>query len=348
MPARSSPRRRNGYRPAVEARHPQRIAAVSRCPTRVDKGVRKLVEVSAVERLAASPLIDVGIPVGILATGHWRSSERGVSCRFRDRPFHGGHYRPLAGRADPLWNEEVAKGGAPYGKPPAAPGLLRTRNWALSPAGRLILDVQPTWYYTYLGTNKAVERGTWTGPAQTSDARALSQLSSSRLANPLTVNIAVVTGSGADRVVIVQRRGRAVASAGELYQVSAAGFVDREDETWPQGPAWRAAAREASEETDLQLGPEQIDFLTFCRSTRRLHLGLCGVARIPSVPDLPSGPPQHDAFEIDGLELWPWEPAAIEARLGPVGGWKAFVPLGAAAMVAALAFDFPDWSPRST
>lgn len=289
-------------------------------------------------------LESLGIETRVIARGPWRiEAGRGLSVSLRQRPFGGGRgWRSVQHRAEVVWRRHVAEGRPTYGRPPEPAGLLRLLSFSDSGSGGLRLVVQPTWYFTSLGSNSAAESSEWARPPSTAaEAADLSDLASSELANPLTVNLAIVAGSGLDRVVLIQRRGIAVANAAELYQVSAAGYVDIADAQLPAGPVWGAAIREADEETGIRLEPSEIVWLTLCRMTHRFVPGLCGVAHLGQVPELRTSP-SHDPSELDGLEWWPWDPRTISSLVEDAGGWRRFVPLGAAALVAALAHDFGD------
>ena len=288
-----------------------------------------------------------GVEARVLARGPWQiEAGRGISVTIRPRPFDGGRRRnTVHDRAEVVWRRHLAQGRPTYGRPPEPPGLLRLSSSSDLGSRGLHLVVQPTWYFTLLGTNVAAESTEWTlPPSTTAESLDLSDLASSELANPLTVNLAIVAGSGRNRAVLIQRRGVAVANAAELYQVSAAGYVDNADALLPAGAVWGAAIREAGEETGIQLEPTQIVWLTLCRMTRRFFPGLCGVAHVEEFPELRTSP-DHDASELDGLEWWPWDPQAIASRVHDAGGWRRFVPLGAAALLAALASDFGELPP---
>lgn len=272
----------------------------------------------------------LNVPVAVEFEGDWALGA--VRARLSSgRPFRGGrHWREFAARADRTWAVLSARGTPIYGRPPEPAGLLRLVG-ASGNERSLELVVQPTWYWSFAGSNVAdlLERTTVTPGGVRAD--------------PLTVNIAIIVGPSDARRLLVQQRAAGVRVGREQHQISAAGFVDREDHSRRSlgGLAWSAACREAREETSIQLEPNSLRHLALCRAEQASVPGLCGVARVANVPG-PAKTSGGDAFEVEGFEWWPWEPSAVLDRVRQDGGWSSWVPLGAAALVAALHADFGD------
>ncbi len=287
------------------------------------------------------------IPVGAytLARGEWGVDEPTIISRVSARrPYRGGRaWRRLRVQADRTWQLAERSGRRIYGRPPDPPGLLRLVDFSLAgPDGNLELFLQPTWFWSLLGSNVAasisIRQGDW-GLA-VSEAFDPKLLAGSFLANPLSVNLVIVAGQ-ANPKLLVQRRARVVARGGEKYQVSAAGFVDYADHgSTTLGTPWRAAVREADEETGIRLDPEGVRFIGLCRSRGTFVPGLCGIAQVDEAVLEQSLSASHDSFEVEGYEWWPFRPDDVFGRVLMDGGWNCFVALGAAAMVFALVLRY--------
>jgi 8-oxo-dGTP pyrophosphatase MutT (NUDIX family) len=228
--------------------------------------------------------------------------------------------------------------------------LVRTSGIAGSAAGGLTVEFAPTWYYTFLGTNVSAAYGAAASRPWlvTAEARDITDLRGSVLANPLTVNVAIVVDRNASDYVLIQHRGRGVALGGERFQVSAAGFVDLADVRGrgAVGP-WIAAAREAVEETGIALPPSSVRFDALCRTRLAFAMGLCGVAHVED-PAQAVQSAEEDAFEVSGYEWWRWEPDAVFEKILEAGGWASFNIVGACALVHGLAAEFGADRVRST
>jgi hypothetical protein len=79
----------------------------------------------------------------------------------------------------------------------------------------------------------------------------------------------------------------------------------------------------------------------------RFTLGLTGLVHVPSRPDVRPAGSGHDLLEVDGLDWWPWTISEVLGRIRREGGWRIFVPLGAAALALARANDFGEGAVRS-
>lgn len=271
-----------------------------------------------------------------------------IGVSLTNTPYRGGRtWRRLAVQANALSDQAERAGRPIYGRPPEPPGLLRLMEWWQTDGSRdtdLQLRLQPTWFWAMLGSNRAAEmsipKGDW-GLADVERVDACA-IGASLLANPLSVNLAIVFAINSPPLLLVQHRGRAIRRAGELYQVSAAGYVDRTDYGGMPLP-WQTAVRETWEETGIALQDDQIVFLSLCRGRDRggFTPGLCGLAELAenSVSELQA---RHDLHEVDGYEYWPFEPGPIMRRVRAAGGWSCFVPLGAATVVCALAARYGD------
>ncbi|MGE0539580.1 MAG: NUDIX domain-containing protein [Dehalococcoidia bacterium] len=291
----------------------------------------------------------LGVGALTLARGDWRLRDDRpadvVERVQRGRPFRGGPaWRTVRTHADRVWQAAIEAGRPIYGRPPEPPGLLRLVAWQQT-GHRLALQVQPTWFWSLLGSNVAIERAG--GPAATlaaleqSDPRAIA---GSLLCNALTVNLAVIFTGDDPPLLLIQLRGAVARRGAERYQVSAAGFVDRADHQRDgRLPSpWRAAVREAHEETGIEVEAAQIRFLSLCRSTGTYLPGFCGLVELPEEAAGRAFHAGHDGFEVGGYELWPFQPEPIFRRVIAEGGWQSFVPLGGAAVVAALCDRYGD------
>jgi 8-oxo-dGTP pyrophosphatase MutT (NUDIX family) len=184
--------------------------------------------------------------------------------------------------------------------------------------------------------------GPWKRLTQ-ADHAAPTRLARSLLANVLSVNV-VMIAPGAPPEVLIQERGRSVARAAERWTASAAGFVDSGDlDNAARRPAarldgaWRAAMREAREETGVELPPSVVRFLALTRDKEVLAPGLAGDAWLDTRPDVESFRPQHDAAEVGGFDWWPFTPDECMMRIAAAGGWESMVTHGAVALAYALA-----------
>ncbi len=290
------------------------------------------------------------LPAFVLAEGDWRyqSGAPGIrtSIEHNRAPFRGsrGRVSHVAQLADTLWELSVRSGRPTFGRPPEPPNLLRLTDWK-DPQSRLTLSVQPTWYWTLLGTNLSVGRavGQFNWNSAAAEEEDPTVLRKSLLANPLTVNICILSSNTTPKV-LVQRRGRAVILGRQSLQISAAGFVDAEDAISEAGAAWTAALREIQEETGMvtrcELRPEDLRWIALCRTTGNYLPGLCGVVELTSVADALSPHPTKEAEEVDGYEWWDFTPESVLGTVKERGGWNSWVPLGAATLVSSLVMRY--------
>jgi 8-oxo-dGTP pyrophosphatase MutT (NUDIX family) len=282
--------------------------------------------------------------VGIGAVTLWRGTPTASNSEVRivstsDAPYRGGRHRDeIEARAEQMWAGAIAAGRHFYNRPPMdAPGLLRLNDW--TDDGRaLLLNCSPTWFYHVLATNGYSMQPRKMGedpPIDSADRHHPDRLEDSVLANPLSVNVVIV---GPGPLMLVQLRGANSAWRGERWQCSAAGFVDAHERT--ESGALDAAIRETSEETGIVLRREQFRFLSLVRSYTGWGPGLTAYVALNEVPNLSGYQPTVDASEIAGYEWWEFDPLGVFKRVAAAGGWRCVVPLGAAAIVTALADSF--------
>lgn len=293
---------------------------------------------------------DLELPALVLAEGDWHYHDKAPGIRSSVNqsrtPFRGsrGRVGHVAQLADTLWEMSVRSGRPTFGRPPEDPNLLRLTDWKVT-GSRLVLSMQPTWYWSMLGTNMSIGRavGLFNWNPGASEGRDPTVLRTSLLANPLTVNVCILSGDAIPQVLL-QRRGRAVSLGKQTLQISAAGFVDVDDARGEAGAAWTAALREIQEETGIVvhcgLRPQDLRWVALCRTTGTYLPGLCGIIELSNVAGTLDPHPTKEAEEIDGYEWWDFTPEYILGTVKERGGWSAWVPLGAAALVSALVMRY--------
>ena len=101
----------------------------------------------------------------------------------------------IAAAADETWQKLIRAGAHIFNRPGDEPGLLRCRNFRYENR-ELIIEVQPTWFWTHLGTNGQVRAGKWESQEGmvTAERGDLADLAGSKLANVLSVNLTILTG----------------------------------------------------------------------------------------------------------------------------------------------------------
>jgi hypothetical protein len=185
-------------------------------------------------------------------------------------------------------------------------------------------------------------------------AQALGKLELSRFANALSVNLALVS---ADDVLLLQQRNKDKVGAGLVdWQTTAAGFLSPVNDLdgWGRPSIWRAMEREAGEEFGRELsGP----VLGVFWESRSLEVGVLAFAQSSlSIHDIHALP--REPTEVSGFVEMPFEadtvfefacdpdrgairrPSSLEPHRPPrIDPWGNVMPLGAAAIVFALAHD---------
>jgi len=243
----------------------------------------------------------------------------------------------IANAANKAWEEHLSRGRTVFNRPGVdAPGLVRCL--ALHERDNtLILGVQPTWFWTMLGTNLQVRSGHWKDHEYMVEAEVHdpADVSSSRLANCLSVNLVIVSGDRPPNVLI-QRRAKSAAVGTCPYQCSAAGFVDLQDLASPDA-ASRAAAREAKEEIGVDIETSSISWIGVGRDTWAYGVGLAGIHFAASEA---SEIRLTLNEEVESFEWWGFEPEEVLSRWKNLDYWYAFLPLGGFALVRALAHAY--------
>lgn len=287
----------------------------------------------------------MGVPARLLARGPWTLASHGIETTLRDDEFEGGPQATLLRQqAELAWPEIAARAraqGRPFfGHRTEPPGLLRVNDCDLDTEGRLHLDLSPTWFWAVIGSNYYPHDRR--APAlYESERTSIDDLGGSLLANPLTVNVVVV----AQGEMLVQRVGGALRDAGStenIWQCSAAGYVDRADANGPWPAPWVASLREAREETSLELEASKLIHVALARHAQQFHLGILSVYDLPSRPPSDMIRPALDEGEVAAYEWWPFDPEAVASRIAAAGGWRSFRGIGGAAVAAALADRFGD------
>jgi len=268
-----------------------------------------------------------------------------IDIRLRDGDGYLGDTltRPIIAKAaDKRWQDALERGKTVFNHPNHdEPNLLRLRAFE-EKGSRLILDVEPTWFWTLLGTNMQLRAGRWPGVdlMTAAEREDISNLAESRLANCLAVNLVILSADDPP-MVLIQQRGEGSAVAFTPYQISAAGFVDRTDlAADPADVVTNAAIREAYEETGLTITAESISWLALGRDTWSYGIGIACYCTIDANARGLSPKPTKDQFEVKGFEWWEFTPTSIMERWSSLGYWYSMVPQGAFALLTTLAHRY--------
>lgn len=241
----------------------------------------------------------------------------------------------VAEAAERTWSDAVARGQQVFNRPGDEPGLVRCLGIREAQGG-LVLEVQPTWYWTWLGTNVQLRAGAWPGHGSMTEAEQenLANLRGSRLANCLSVDLVVLSGDDPPRALI-QRRAKGAIAASIPYQCSAGGFVDLADVRNAVQPITAAAVREAREEAGLSLDPASISWIAIGRDTWACGVAAAGFCNVNERSDQTDLIPEQQ--EVADFEWWEFTPESLMRQWKRLGHWYAMVPLGGFAILATLA-----------
>ena len=201
------------------------------------------------------------------------------------------------------------------------------------------LAVQPTDYFSFIKSNHAF------GDLPPDDRKQLREgelrnrlnLRDSALANPLTVDMAVVAEHEGKRWLLIQERNvEKVFHAKYRYQCSAAGMLNADrDKIYRGFDPYKAARNEISEELGFDVREDMVKFLALVRETDYFEVGLVGVVHVHEDPDHLLKPPS-DGFEVVNVLKCEFTPEAYAQFIMERGGLESFVRLGLAASVFAL------------
>lgn len=206
------------------------------------------------------------------------------------------------------------------------------------------LEVELTDYYTFVSTNYASEflpakqaQELW--EAERNNFR---DLRNSRLANPLTVNVAVVARHlGREWILIQQRNITKTFHASRSFHASCAGMVSPQRDQRASGiDVFAAAKNELIEELGLSVHDDDLSFLALVREAEFGELGLVAEVCVDGNPNLLLRP-AADSFETTHVLACELTPRTVYEFVQERGGLRAFSGLGLATIIFSLLKRFP-------
>jgi 8-oxo-dGTP pyrophosphatase MutT (NUDIX family) len=209
----------------------------------------------------------------------------------------------------------------------------------------LRLEAQHTDYYTFVSSNHGLE---YLSVAQREELherekKAMEDLRSSVLGNPLTVSLCVIlTDRDREWVLVQERNTKKVFHCKRRFQCSAAGMVSADRDRRAHGvDVYAAAQNELEEELGITVREHDITFLGLLRETTNYEVGLVAEVCVQADPkELVSGL-KVDPYEVVRVTRCPFTPEDYAAFVQKNGGVDNFVPLGIGATVYSLLKRFP-------
>jgi hypothetical protein len=206
----------------------------------------------------------------------------------------------------------------------------------------LRLDVEPTDYYTFTATHfgldllpDAQKRQVWEHEQQN-----FGDLRNSWLANPLTVDIAVVAQHGGREWILIQERNKVFHHKGR-YHGSCAGMMSLSRDRGSLGIDVFAAARhELGEELGMVVSETDLALLGLVRETEHAEVGLIFEVQVTKNPDELLNP-APDGFETKRVYSCELDPEHVADFIQAKGGLPAFSGLGLATIIFSLLKRFP-------
>jgi hypothetical protein len=206
------------------------------------------------------------------------------------------------------------------------------------------LEVEATDYYTFVSSNYAREllpakqaRELWEA-----ESKNFRDLRNSRLANPLTVSVAVIARHlGREWILIQERNVAKTFHAGRSFHASCAGMVNPQRDRRASGVDVFAAARnELVEELGLSVHADDLSVLALVRETEFGEVGLVAEVSVDGDPNLLLKP-AADSFETTRVLACELTPRAVHEFIRERGGVSAFSGLGLATIIFSLLKRFP-------
>jgi hypothetical protein len=206
------------------------------------------------------------------------------------------------------------------------------------------LEVELTDYYTFVSSNYASE---FLPPEEAqelweAERKSFRDLRKSRLANPLTMSVAVIAlHLGREWILIQQRNVSKTFHASRSFHASCAGMVSPTRDRRASGiDVFATAKNELMEELGLSVQDDDLSVLALVRETEFGELGFVAEVSLDGDPNLLLKP-AADSFETTRVLLCELTPRAVYGFIKEHGGLEAFSALGIATIVFALLKRFP-------
>jgi 8-oxo-dGTP pyrophosphatase MutT (NUDIX family) len=208
----------------------------------------------------------------------------------------------------------------------------------------LRLEVERTNYYTFVSTNFGLEHlpDSQKKEVVEHEMQNFGNLRESWLANPLTVNIAVVAHyEGREWVLIQERNTSKLAHHKGRCHASCAGMISPKRDLQSLGLDVYAAARnELEEELGITVGERDFALLGLVRETDHGEIGLIFEVSLAGDPNRLLNP-APDAFETIRVFSCELTPEHVAGFIRAKGGPSAFSGLGLATLIFSLLKRFP-------
>jgi 8-oxo-dGTP pyrophosphatase MutT (NUDIX family) len=206
------------------------------------------------------------------------------------------------------------------------------------------LEVELTDYYTFVSSNYAGEFLPAEQAEELWDAerKNFRNLRKSPLANPLTMNVAVIAlHLGREWILIQERNVTKTFHASRSFHASCAGMVSPSRDRRAAGiDVFATAKNELMEELGLSVQDDALSVLALVRETEFGELGFVAEVSVDGDPNLLLRP-AADSFETTRVLLCELTPRTVAEFIKEHGGPEAFSALGLATIVFSLLKRFP-------
>lgn len=199
---------------------------------------------------------------------------------------------------------------------------LRTRS--------LRIDVQPTDYFTFCGSNHCWD---WINPTTAQELRlhensVTQNLRESVLANALSVNISIVcTHEHKDYIVFQERNAKKVFHCRQKFSCAAGGMTSFDRDNRAFGPdLYSTAKNEVQEELGCKITDSAIIFRALVRDTVNFEIAMIGEICLSGNPNELLNP-SADRFEFNSLRTCRLTPKDVFRFINDNGGFQSFTPM---------------------